>query len=622
MSLPRDVVDDVHTGKELGDPMVVSTGPGRPLWERYFPARKLTILDYICGGVLLLVVYFSFYHGDMFATGWDSLSYLFGKPLDFYENCRKNRPQGLFYPPTVYAVFALWFSPLKLLGIVKSASSFSPGLVYWAKALTTLVYLISGLIFYKVTQFYADDNAWGKYATALWLTMPFAVFSQFIFSGYDIFHVVLALIGFFLFLRGKSFTAAACFGVAITFKYFPTFAFIPLLLLFEKRLGRLVASLVIFVAPTVFVHALYQHSPVFVETVVNYGLIDRVYADSMSLGSGWQVYWLFAAFFALCAFAYMADIEKERLSLVAAYVYLVGSVLPFLFIVWHPQWMMCIAPALTLTTVLNKRSERFFLLDLVGMLLFVAFTSDQFADNVDGRLFHGTVFGLEFEDSYKMFKLFWQFKDHSAFVFLSCFWGYLAAQLVWKSRMVRSSRPAQILSEVNYNNVRCWFFGGLFIFLLPATIAIYKDVGGRTRVALNDTAVSNYGELTKGRIFEQSFMARDPYLDEVDLSLATYARHDSGIIIVSIVDGNNHALASIEKRVETVGDNSWNSFKFNHLKVVKGAFYRIRLISPTGQPGNAITWWASDVDRYPDGVAIVDGVPRSNDFAFRIRFSK
>lgn len=624
MNFRRDALEDAaYSQKESGDAVIMSAHPKRPLRERYFPTQRLTTLDYICGGALLFVIYVFFYHGDIVTTGWDSLNFLFGRPLEFYENCRRWRPQGEFYPPTTYAVFALWLSPLKLLGIVRDASSPSANLVYWLKALTTLLYLISGVVFYKITQIYANDSSWCKYATALWLTMPFAVFSQFIFSSYDIFHVLLALVGFFLFLRGRPLAASICFGVAITFKYFPIFAFVPLLLLFEKRLGRLFASLAIFVTPTVLIHALYHRSPVFTKTVVNYSLIDRVYAASMSLGSGWQVYLLFAGFGILCVFAYMADIEQDRLPLVALYLYLVGSVFPFLFIVWHPQWMMCFGPALTLATVLNKKSDRFFLLDLVGMFLFVAFVSDQYANNVDARLFNGsTNFGLEFENSYWMSKLFYQFKEHSPFVFLSGFWGYLVAQLILKSKLIMSPRSAHPVSHIDYNNVRQRFFGGVLIFLLPATFAIYKDIGARTRITLNEIGGTHYGELIKGRTFEQSFLAREQHMNEVDLLLATFARQNSGTFIVSIVDGNNHDVAEAEAPVEAVGDSSWKAFKFDDVKLIKGAFYRIRLASPTGQPGNAITWWASGVDVYPYGAAIVDGISRSSDFAFRVKFSK
>ncbi len=623
MNFRRDVVEDAaYSQKQSGDPVITTIKPKRPWGERYFPTQRLTTLDYICGGALLFVIYVFFYHGDIFTTGWDSLNFLFGSPLDFYENCRKWRPQGLFYPPTTYALFALWLSPLKLLGILEGASSPSADIVYWLKALTTLLYLISGLVFYRVTQFYANDKNWGKYATALWLTTPLAVFSQFIFSSYDIFHVLLALVGFLLFLKGRPLSAALCFGIAITFKYFPAFAFVPLLLLFEKRIGKLFASIAIVIAPTVLIHALYRRSPVFQETVVNYGLIDRVYAVFTNLGSGWHVYWLFAAFIVICVLVYMSDIERERLPVVAAYLYLLGSIFPFLFIVWHPQWMMCFGPALALTTVLNKRSDRFVVLDLVGMLLFVAFISDQYQGNVDARLFHGAIFGREFNNSYWMSNLFHQFSDHSAFVFLSGFWGYLVAQLILKSKLLVSSRSLQAIVHIDYNNVRCLFFGGVIVFLLPATIAICKDFRAPTRIAFNEAASVEYGELTKGRIFEQSFLGSEKRLDEVDLLLATFARKNSGTLIVSIVDRDNHDLAHVELAAETVGDNLWKPIKFDHLNLVKGTSYRIRVVSPTGRPGNAITWWASGVDVYPYGTAIVDGVPKSSDFAFRARFSK
>src|SRR5436190_7300677 len=166
-----------------------------------FPSNRLSKADYILGGILLLFCFFAFFQQDIFATGWTSLNYLFGSPLEFYENCKKIQGQGLSpaanYPPAIFLIFAAWLFPFKLLGVIKSPLFFSNYLVYWLKLLTSLVYLMTGFVFYQVTQLFQKDHEWGKFATWIWLTSPLAIFSQFIFSQYDIFYVFLTLLGFF-----------------------------------------------------------------------------------------------------------------------------------------------------------------------------------------------------------------------------------------------------------------------------------------------------------------------------------------------------------------------------------------------------------------------------------------
>ena len=95
-----------------------------------FPLYPLSKADYIFGGILLLFCFFAFFQGDILATGWNSLNYLYGNPLEFYENCEKIQGQGILpfasYPPSIFAVFVIWLYPFKLIGLIKSPFYFTP----------------------------------------------------------------------------------------------------------------------------------------------------------------------------------------------------------------------------------------------------------------------------------------------------------------------------------------------------------------------------------------------------------------------------------------------------------------------------------------------------------------
>ena len=593
--------------------------------KNFFPSYRLSLPDYLLGGSFLAFCYVSFFHGDILGVGWDSLNYLFGSPLEFYENCKKIRGGGQNmlgtpYPPSIYVIFAIWLYPFKIFGLLINPDYFPPYLVYWLKTLTTFVYAASGFVFYKITQIYSSNKDWGKYATAIWLTTPLAVFSQFIFSQYDIFYVFLTLAGFLMFLRGNILTAALFFGVAITFKYFPVFAFIPLLLLFEKKIPKVVFSFSIFLIPTLLVQYLYGHSPAFIEGVKNHGAIDRVFAASIDLG-GWKIYYLFAIFTILCGVAYLSDISKERLPRTAAYIFLMATTLPFLFIIWHPQWLMFSAPAIVLTTMIDKRCDRFLILDLVGMLCFIATVSLNWQDNVDTAMFRGEILGIDFEHSYKMAKFFDFFKEQSPNVFLSGFWGYLVIQIVLKFKPAMKENYIQEEFSVEYSKVRYRFYIGLLIFIVPAFFAIYKDYTSKDhRFITNEVGGKHYGELIQTRVFEQSFIAKGSSIEEIDLLLATFARLNTGSITLKIIDSNNQAIVKVDRSVEAIKDNSWEEFNMGSVKVINGMTYRLRLTSTNGQGGNAITWWASPNDSFLDGRALIDGMPQVTDFTFKIKF--
>ena len=448
------------------------------LCKGLFPTFRLSRTDYLIGGGLLVFCFFSFFQGDIYVTGWNSLNYLFGNPLDFYENCKKFQGAGKLamanYPPSIFAVFAAWLYPFKLFGLIKSPAYFPLYLVYWLKLLTSLIYLATGYIFYQVTQCYHSNKAWGKYAAWLWLTTPFALFSQFIFSQYDIFYVFLTLVGFLFFIKKQVFLASLLFGIAITFKYFPLFVFFPLLFLFEKKTLKLALAVLIFFIPILLVNFLYGHSPVFIEGVIRFSAIPRVFLAGIDIGGGLQIYYLVILYTVLTGVTYCI---KEYTLEIAAYIFLIASSLPFLFIFWHPQWILFLTPAIALTTVITNEKEKmgkFLLLDLFGMFFFIAYVVITFQDNVDAAQFQAHLFHISLDNHYKMANLFKRVGLYSQNIYFSMFGGYLLLQFILKYPRILKEKSDQT-KTYSYRDIRIRYYVGFAIFLIPLMIVIYKN---------------------------------------------------------------------------------------------------------------------------------------------------
>lgn len=589
-----------------------------------FPPYRLSTVDYILGGILLLFCFFAFFQSDIFWTGWNCLNYLFGNPLEFYENCKKIQGQGIAaasYPPPIFLIFAVWLLPFKLLGIIKSPLFFSHYLVYWLKFLTSLVYIMTGLVFYWVTQLYQKDHGWGKYATWIWFTSPLAIFSQFIFSQYDIFYVFLTLLGFFFFIKEKSYSASFIFGLAVTFKYFPFFVFVPLLVFLEKKIIKLLICGLIFLIPMVLIQLLYIHSYAYIEGVLHFSAIGRVFLSALEIASQ-KVYYIFSIFIILTGISYYLEVTKNY-KRVAAYLFLFSSIYPFLFILWHPQWLIFITPALALTTVLSPKNKlsKFLFFDLCGMVFFIACVVLTFPDNVDLTMFQLNLLHIPisiqfFENIGNLFKILGGF---SANVFLSLFWGYLVLNLILKYKYLLYD--FQVESSYNsYAKVRQRFYIGILIFIIPAAITFIKSTFNSNHYILNQSREKTFGELIKNRVFEQSFKAIGTNLKQIDLFLAAFARRNHGIIQLELLTHDHKQLYKTKRLAILIQDNQWESFKLSNIKLQKGNTYFLRLTSPNSYPGNAITWWASAKRTYKKGVAIVDGKPKDSDFTFRLRF--
>lgn len=587
-----------------------------------FPQDRLSKTDYILGGILLLFCFFAFFQSDIFVTGWNSLNYLFGNPLEFYENCKKIQGQGLLpaanYPPTIFLFFAVWFFPFKLLGIIKSSLFFSHYLVYWLKLLTTLVYIATGLLFYRVTQLYKKDHEWGQYATWIWLTSPLAIFSQFIFSQYDIFYVLLTLLGFCFFLKKKTYSASFIFGLAITFKYFPFFVFVPLLLFFEKKIFKILLCGLIFSIPMLLIQLLYGHSPAYIEGVLKFGALGRVFLSCLEIGPQ-KVYYIFTLFIILSGISYFLT-NTEDYKKIAAYLYIFSSIYPFLFILWHPQWLLFVTPALALTTVLSPKNKisKFLFFDLLGMCFFIAFVVLTFPDNVDLSMFQAKLLSIPIQTFQNMGNLFKILSGFSANVYLSLFWGYLVLNLILKYKYLVNDSPLERFNS--YAKVRQRFYIGILIFIIPATVTFIKSTLNSNNYIINISREKTFGELTKNRVFEQSFKSIGSNIVQVDLFLTTHARKNHNTIQLELLTSDYKQLYKTERLTLLIQDNQWESFKLPNIKLKKGNTYFLRLTSSNSYPGDAISWWASTKRVYKNGIAIVDGKPQDSDFTFRLKF--
>lgn len=170
----------------------------------------------------------------------------------------------------------------------------------------------------------------------------------------------------------------------------------------------------------------------------------------------------------------------------------------------------------------------------------------------------------------------------------------------------------------------------LLLSFYPSYAAFFKDYYGQ------DTFNSNYGELTKGRVFEQTFTAQSDILKRIDIFIGTYQRHNSGILQMDLYS-DTKLLADSRIHINSISDNSWVSFKFDNLILEPGKTYALKVKADGSEAGNAVTWWAlgefkehpeflgtpygpQDLkgNRYLEGLSFVDGDKIKGTFTMRI----
>ena len=202
------------------------------LWR----ADELCRLDWILTCLILLFLFVSCSQGDIRLTGNRSFL-MYEHFTDFYQaSYEQSGGYWANYLPSTFIAYAVWNLPLYLSGHLPEAiltNSFINNM--WYKLLPVLLYFATGHLIYKIGLEAGFGEKKSRLCKFAFLVFPVGVFSQFIFSQYDIFTVFFMILGLYFLVKGRMWQFALMFGIATTFKYQAVLYFLVFLLLKEKK---------------------------------------------------------------------------------------------------------------------------------------------------------------------------------------------------------------------------------------------------------------------------------------------------------------------------------------------------------------------------------------------------
>ena len=364
----------------------------------FFRDSAIRWFDAVILLALMLFCFLSYEMRDLYHTAGCSYGYLDGHFLDFYDYLAANGiaedgSTGLFasYLPTVYLIFAVWNIPMKLFGRMPQASAMlSLVPMLYAKILPCIAYFTCGTLVYKISVIFGMRERKAKLCTYAFLSMPVGLYGQFILGQYESFLILFILLGFYFWLKKKDLYFLLFFAVAVSIKYTALLVFLPLLVLREKKILKMLLYMVLVFAVAGIEFLVYMHSPVFMAYAFGIGgsgdaptgyVTNAAYFTGFFLGGElkYVVYLAFVAVAFVLAFAYFKqtrdDNEEARYAL-----YFVGLALAafFCFSKWHPQWLMLLVPFFTIGAFLHKNTRAFFALELLFSVIFIMFCTCQF----------------------------------------------------------------------------------------------------------------------------------------------------------------------------------------------------------------------------------------------------
>ncbi|MEG0397052.1 MAG: hypothetical protein RR612_10010 [Oscillospiraceae bacterium] len=332
----------------------------------------------IIAAVYILLVLLSC-HGDVYHTVKSSFALLEGHWSDFYTY-NVGVVGGNDYNLLVYIIFALWNLPLFLFGGITPWPVQPSFTMIYEKALLMVFIALSAWMIYKICVKMGTDKRKAFYASALFFTAPCMLLTTVAFGMYDVIYGFFFLWGMYMFLRDKTkydkWFSAVIFGLSFTVKPFALFIWIPIVLYRNKKVLKCICLFALSFLPLLLFRLPYMFGAA--PSTTSGRFLDYLFGTSYSNGI-WTIPIFAVAYVLICLWAYFKDYEDGN-SIKVWYVALLAMCPFYVFVSWHPQWIMLFVVIFSVLAAVNKNKKKVLLFDGVLALGLIAFMWNAFGE--------------------------------------------------------------------------------------------------------------------------------------------------------------------------------------------------------------------------------------------------
>jgi hypothetical protein len=340
-------------------------------------AEKPGLADWLLFGIVALFAFASFMYGDILAVNrrWVELidALLQGRFFDFYQYSIEKSTSGVppAYDLLIYMIFAVWNIPLYIIKNAFNVDIFSsyPCLLYF-KSMLAVFSAGCGVVLYKICLAMNIKKDTAKWAVFLFFTSAYSLVPVLVIVQYDIICLFFTLAGFYFYLKNNTKLFLIFFAIATPLKFFPIFIFIPLVLLKEKKILRIVINCGLVFSLLAVLRLLFPgHSTAVVED----DIFGRITTSALKIASWAPSLPIFLVIYALvCAYCYfknMDNIDHEDKNKISSYACLFVYLTLSMSFDFHPYWIVFVSPFAVLAIAQNLDKLKLnLLLDTGGML--------------------------------------------------------------------------------------------------------------------------------------------------------------------------------------------------------------------------------------------------------------
>ena len=550
------------------------------LWK----ADELCRLDWILSFLILAGLFVLCVHSDVKLTGNRSFL-MYEHFTDFYEaSYRQSGGYWANYLPSTFLAYAIWNLPLYLTGHGPEAiltNSFIN--LMWYKLLPVILYFATAQLMYcigKKMGFGEKKSLMCKFA---FLVFPMGVFSQFIFSQYDIFTVFFIVLGFYLFLQGKMWQSALLFGVASTFKYHAVLYFLVIFLLKEKKIRNLLKYTGLMILPLAVEILPNLGSEAFRRNVFGFGALEYVQKPfTLGFFGGINLLAAAAAFVLVWAYQKKAETEGETYSWAIFFCVAISFAI-FGFSTWNPQWILLMAPFLVLNIMISGNGNLLLMVTNIFMLAMYIFCSQSM---VDERVLNGGILKYVLKDREFAVRMWDLYRFHDQEMLCTAMWVVLLIYVVFGHPRYHSRKGESVAKGLIWQ-IRSAFLFGVAAFVIPMLICAAGVLSGKVNFFDNsrqNMEMENVVMLEGNQPIVQEFTADGSVLSNIKIRVFTKPGTEPSSLFVALKDKETGEIL-YEKDGDTYGikeNTALYSFLKKEIPVQKGRTYELELRSDAG----------------------------------------
>jgi hypothetical protein len=592
--------------------------------------RELVFTSFNGLPVLALVIFlistiFSvlvFNQGDLSHTTKSSFAFLDGHFLDFYD-VNKVIVGGNDYFPLLYAVFAIWFIPLKLFGFASDDSlgfALLPIEIVWAKLLLAL-FLFSTLLVVNLIarELFPNETKRQQVVIFTYLLSPFALFAATVFGQYDVIGLFFTLLGFLYYLRGNTGKFVLFFAIAISLKFFALVIFVPLVVLKYKSIWKILYLFALSSLAVLLQVILYSGSPVFRESAF------RLLTSKTGNASNEQLTSFVAILFIIgCFYLWRIKPNSESLAKHAVFAACASYGVMFEVVVWHPQWLIIMTPFFAMAVGYYKRPTTFLVWEAIAFLGFIWCVVNWWMYNVDSPMIERGAFSnifnhhqLILSDIYEAART-REFKYVLELFFISPLIYLLVESVSPKFALSFKMPKPWVWISRSLLIPAIWTIPTLFAFVVPLSIAQNISPGAPAYSMDTETigkdATSVTPELLESDTIEQSFVASKDKLSGIAIRAATYRRSNEGFVTISVTDSLGKIVAKESMPAAKISEVKKTYLWFEPKMDSAGKTYFVKVTSSGNlDRDRSLSLWQTPTDGYFKGQLSINGVAIDGD---------